>query len=77
MITLVALILWPLVPRWARVLLALYPIAMTYALVYTSEHYVVDILLGWLYTAVTFLAVNWLFDRLAERREEREAAAAT
>jgi hypothetical protein len=77
---LIALILWPLVPRWARVLLALYPIAMTYALVYTAEHYVVDILLGWLYTVIAFFAVNWLFDRLAERREDRdrrEAAAAT
>ena len=74
---LVALILWPLVPRWGRVLLALYPIAMTYALVYTAEHYVVDILLGWLYTVIAFFAVNWLFDRLAERREEREAAEAT
>ena len=73
---LVALILWPLVPRWARVLLALYPLAMTYALVYTSEHYVVDILLGWLYTLIAFWAVNRLFDRLAERREEHEATAA-
>ena len=64
-------------PRWGRVLLALYPIAMTYALVYTAEHYVVDILLGWLYTVIAFFAVNRLFDRLAERREEREAAAAS
>jgi uncharacterized membrane protein len=71
---LVALILWPLVPRWARVLIALYPLAMTYALTYTAEHYVVDIFLGWLYTLIAFWAVNRLFDRLAERREEREAA---
>jgi hypothetical protein len=57
-------------------MLALYPLAMTYALVYTAEHYVVDILLGWLYTLIAFWAVNRLFDRLAERREEREPAAA-
>ena len=56
---LIALILWPLVPRWGRVLLALYPIAMTYALVYTAEHYVVDILLGWLYTVIAFFAVQF------------------
>jgi len=74
---LVVLILWPLVPRWVRVPLALYPLAMTFALVYTAEHYVVDILLGWLYTLVAFWAVNRLFDRLAERRERREAAAST
>jgi hypothetical protein len=47
---------------------------MTYALTYTAEHYVVDIFLGWLYTLIAFWAVNRLFDRLAERREEREAA---
>ena len=73
---LVALILWPLVPRWGRFLLAVYPIAMTYALVYTAEHYVVDILLGWLYALIAYWAVNRLFDRLAERRERREAATA-
>jgi hypothetical protein len=50
---------------------------MTFALVYTSEHYVVDILLGWAYTLIAYWAVNRLFDWLAERREEREAAAAT
>jgi hypothetical protein len=73
---LVALILWPLVPRWGRFLLAVYPIAMTYALVYTAEHYVVDILLGWLYALIAYWAVNRLFDRLAERRERGEAATA-
>jgi uncharacterized membrane protein len=50
---------------------------MTYALTYTAEHYVVDILLGWVYTLIAFWAVNRLFDRLAERRDEREAATAT
>jgi membrane-associated phospholipid phosphatase len=74
---LVALILWPLVPRWSRVLLALYPLAMTFALVYTAEHYVVDILLGWTYTLIAYWAVNRLFDRMAERREREATAAAT
>jgi hypothetical protein len=48
-----------------------------HALTYTAEHYVVDILLGWVYTLIAFWAVNRLFDRLAERRDEREAATAT
>jgi hypothetical protein len=74
---LVALILWPLVPRWSRVLLALYPVAMTFALVYTAEHYVVDILLGWAYTLIAYWVVNRLFDRLAERREREAPAPAT
>lgn len=68
---LVALILWPLVPRWGRVLLALYPVAMLFALVYTAEHYAVDILLGWAYTLVAFWAVNRLFDYYAVRRRRR------
>jgi len=48
--------------RWAaRAGLALYAIAMVLVLVYTAEHYVVDILLGWLYAFATafVMAVAW------------------
>jgi hypothetical protein len=76
---LITLTLWPLVSaRWARVLLALYPLAMLFALVYTAEHYVVDILLGWVYCGLAFVAVKVAADRLAERRNgEPEPAPAT
>jgi hypothetical protein len=37
---------------------------MAFALVYTAEHYVVDILLGWAYTLVAI----WAVSRLANRR---------
>lgn len=37
----------------ARAGLALYVVAMTVALVYGAEHFVVDIVVGWLYVAVT------------------------
>jgi PAP2 superfamily len=76
---LITLTLWPLVrARWARVLLALYPFAMLFALVYTAEHYVVDILLGWVYCGIAFVAVKVAADRLAERRRrEPEPAPAT
>jgi membrane-associated phospholipid phosphatase len=47
--------------RWWPLLLA-YPLAMTFTLVYTGEHYVVDVLVGWAYVAVVFLVVG-----LAER----------
>ena len=74
---LIALILWPLVkPWWGRALLAFYPVAMLFALVYSAEHYAVDIFLGWLYTLFAYWAVNRLFDYLAERRERRQAALA-
>jgi len=43
--------------RWWPLLLA-YPLAMTFTLVYTGEHYVADVLVGWLYVALTFVAVG-------------------
>jgi hypothetical protein len=59
---LITLFLWRWAPRWARPLLALYPVAMAFALVYTAEHYVVDILLGWAYTLVAL----WIVYRIAD-----------
>jgi hypothetical protein len=53
--------------RW-RHLLWLYPPAMAFALVYTGEHYVSDIVLGWLYCIVVYAAVEWAFGRLEARR---------
>jgi len=47
--------------RWWPLLLA-YPLAMTFTLVYTGEHYVIDVLVGWAYVGVVFLVVG-----LAER----------
>ncbi|MFL5925919.1 MAG: phosphatase PAP2 family protein [Gaiellaceae bacterium] len=60
---LVALYLWRVVPRPARVVLALYPPAMAFALVYSGEHYVVDCLAGWAYAFATFGLVNLWFER--------------
>jgi membrane-associated phospholipid phosphatase len=53
--------------RWWPLLLA-YPLAMTFTLVYSGEHYVIDVLVGWLYVAATFLGVG-----LAERLWRRSA----
>jgi hypothetical protein len=71
---LITLVLWRLAPWWGRVLLALYPWAMAFALVYTAEHYFSDILLGWLYTVVAYVAVNRIAGRLAARRSEAAVA---
>lgn len=73
---LVSLYLWPLVPRWARVLLALYPPAMAFALVYSGEHYVVDVLAGWVYALGVFVAVNLLFEWRSKRAVVLEPALA-
>jgi hypothetical protein len=58
---LITIFLWRVAGR-ARPLLALYPLAMAFALVYTAEHYVVDILLGWAYTLVAV----WIVGRVAD-----------
>jgi membrane-associated phospholipid phosphatase len=47
---------------------------MAFALVYTAEHYVADVLLGWIYAAAAFWAVNRLADRLEERARTSFAA---
>jgi hypothetical protein len=43
--------------RW-RIGLGLYTLAMGFALVYGGEHFVIDILVGWLYAAAAFGAVR-------------------
>jgi membrane-associated phospholipid phosphatase len=43
--------------RWWPLLLA-YPLAMTFTLVYSGEHYFVDVLVGWAYVIVIFLVVG-------------------
>jgi membrane-associated phospholipid phosphatase len=73
---LITLYLWRLVPRWARVPLALYPPAMAFALVYSGEHYVVDCIAGWIYACAPFFAVGWLFERRAQRVRVLEPALA-
>lgn len=49
-------------PRWRGVLVA-YAVAMAFVLVYFAEHYVFDILAGWLYALVAFVAVGALLAR--------------
>jgi membrane-associated phospholipid phosphatase len=61
--------------RWIPVLL-LYPLAMTFTLVYAGEHYVIDVLVGWTYVALTLVvmgaAERWWSARRAERAAARE-----
>ena len=55
---LVALFLWPSVGAVARAALVAYTCAMGLTLVYTGEHYVVDIVAGWLVAALGVLAAH-------------------
>lgn len=62
---LIALFFWPRV-RWRwRILLVTYAVAMAFSLVYTAEHYVSDVLVGWLYAAVAAVAVEVVAERRA------------
>jgi len=75
---LICLFLWPRVDRRWRPLLAAYPIGMGLSLVYLGEHYLIDILLGWVYAAVAIYLVNWGFERWAVRNPRlRPQVAAT
>jgi hypothetical protein len=49
--------LWP--GRRARPLLVAYPLMMGFTLVWSGEHYVVDVVLGWLYAAAAVAGVHW------------------
>jgi len=61
--------LWPIASvRWRAVLVA-YALAMALTLVYSADHFVFDILLGWTYVIIAVLAVRYFTNR---RRSERD-----
>lgn len=63
--------------RWARAGLALYALAMALTLVYTGEHYVSDVLAGWLAAGVVFAGVRYLRGRRRPRPAPPAPARAT
>lgn len=54
----VAAFLWTRVQRKWRSFLVAYVLIMAFTLVYTAEHYVIDILLGWALAVVVVTAIN-------------------
>jgi hypothetical protein len=54
----ITLFLWRRVHRNWRPVLVAYVLVMAFTLVYTAEHYVVDILLGWALAAVVVMGSN-------------------
>ena len=65
----IAAFFWRQCGGWARAGLALYTVAMTVALVYSAEHYVVDIVFGWIYAGAT----GWAMWRWWPRRAGQDA----
>ncbi len=60
--------LWRRVRRRWRPLLALYPLAMAFTLVWTGDHYVFDILAGWVLVALTCQGLGALERAQSARR---------
>jgi hypothetical protein len=71
--SLLTVFFWRRVRRRWRPLLAGYAIAMGFSLVYGAEHYVFDILLGWLLTGV----VSYAFSRWEAQRARQRGPAGT
>ena len=67
-----AAFLWQRVHRGWRPLLVVYPLVMAFTLVYTAEHYVIDLLLGWALAAVV-ITLCARYER--RRRRLRDAQA--
>jgi hypothetical protein len=62
--------LWNRVHRVWRPLLVAYVLIMAFALVYTAEHYVVDILLGWALAAAVLMIAKYIGARRLRSKEE-------
>jgi hypothetical protein len=63
----IAMVAWRTRWRWwATGLASLYPLAQGFAVVYTGNHYIVDLLIGYLYATASVLAVSrfWRWRRL-------------
>jgi membrane-associated phospholipid phosphatase len=61
----ISVFLWNRVSRGWRPVLAAYVIIMAFTLVYTAEHFVIDILLGWALAVAVLLTTRWLKGRRA------------
>ncbi len=59
---------WQSAPRSVRPILVVYPLLMLFTLVASAEHYVFDILLGWVYVLIACVA----WDRIEARRSPFE-----
>jgi membrane-associated phospholipid phosphatase len=70
---LIALFFFRRLHRRSRHLLWLYPLAMAFALVYTGEHYVVDVVAGWIYCVAVYFTVEWVAARPARATLRRLA----
>lgn len=60
--------------RW---LLPLYPLAMSFTLIYTAEHFFFDIVLGWLYAFALYFLGSAVYDAYLARKTSMPSTVAT
>lgn len=74
---LLALFFWPGLRWWSRITMVLYVGLMAVTLVYTGEHYAIDVLVGWLVAVLAAIGVrvsgvsSGVGQRLADRSRHR------
>jgi hypothetical protein len=66
----IAAFLWKRVNRGWRPVLVAYVLVMAFALVYTAEHYVIDILLGWALAAIIMVVPKAIAKRRGRQTQE-------
>jgi hypothetical protein len=71
----ISMFLWRRVRRGWRPLLVAYPLAMAFVLVYSAEHFVVDILFGWTLAATVSAGMSFADSWWSRRRASKSAAA--
>jgi len=71
----ISIFLWRRIKRGWRPLLVAYPLAMAFVLVYSAEHFVVDILLGWALAAAVSALLALVDSWWSRRRASKSAAA--
>jgi len=60
----VAAFVWGTRWRWPVIAVAsIYPLALSFARVYTGDHYVIDLLAGYVYAIGAYIAVSWYWRR--------------
>jgi membrane-associated phospholipid phosphatase len=68
---LLLLFFWSAAGRVVRALLVTYVLAMGFVLVYSGEHYFVDIIGGWIYGAAAFTMTTFAYRVVEQRRSLR------
>ena len=69
-----ALFMWPRTKALGRTLFMGYALVMAFALIYTAEHYVLDIILGWVIAALVVGTVEFVDRRYVQPRNRRREA---